>query len=59
MLTALLILILLLAIFGLPLWPYSAAWGIGYWPSGLLVLLFIVILIVALNNGAWRRGPMV
>lgn len=38
----------------LPLWPYSLAWG--YLPSGLLGILFLVVLILALAApGWWRR----
>jgi hypothetical protein len=43
-----LLIILLLALFGaLPTWPYSTGWG--YYPSGglgLLVLIIIVLLLV-------------
>jgi hypothetical protein len=42
----LLIVLLLLAIGGLPAWPYSRAWG--YYPSGLLSLLLVVLLILLL-----------
>ncbi len=38
------LLIVLLAV--LPTWPYSAGWG--YFPSGLLGLILIVIVILAL-----------
>jgi hypothetical protein len=45
--TVLLILLILLLLGALPTWPYSAGWG--YYPSGGLglVLLIIVILILA------------
>jgi hypothetical protein len=60
MLVALLVVLLLLALFGLPVWPYAADWGVGYWPSGMLTLLLVVILVVALLNGGFgRRGPLV
>jgi Protein of unknown function (DUF3309) len=43
-----LLIILILLVFGaVPAWPYSRGWG--YWPSGLLgvVLLVVVILLLA------------
>jgi hypothetical protein len=45
--TVLLILLILLLLGALPTWPYSSGWG--YYPSGGLglVLLIIVILILA------------
>jgi hypothetical protein len=40
-----LILILLLLVLGaLPTWPYSAGWG--YYPSGLGVVLLIILLVI-------------
>jgi hypothetical protein len=42
----LLILIILLVIGALPAWPYSAGWG--YYPSGGLGLVLILLLILAL-----------
>ena len=41
----LLILLFLLALAVLPTWPYSAGWGIGYYPSGGLFLLLLVLVI--------------
>jgi Protein of unknown function (DUF3309) len=45
--TILLIILILLLVGALPLWPYSSGWG--YYPSGGLglVLLIIVILLLA------------
>ncbi len=43
----LLLLVLLLVIFSLPTWPYSAGWG--YYPSsglGILLLILIVLFFV-------------
>jgi hypothetical protein len=52
MLRLLLIIILFLLLLGaLPLWPYSGAWG--YYPSGGLGLLVIILLILFLVD---RRG---
>jgi Protein of unknown function (DUF3309) len=42
----LLILLILLIVGALPAWPYSGGWG--YYPSGGLGLLLIVLLILAL-----------
>ncbi len=44
--TVLLIIVILLLIGALPTWPYSAGWG--YYPSGGLGLVVIIILIVIL-----------
>lgn len=49
----LLIILLFLLVFALPTWPYSAGWG--YYPSGLLGLLLIVLLVLALAD---RRGGL-
>jgi hypothetical protein len=48
MLRTLLIIILILIILGsLPLWPYSTGWG--YYPSGGLTLLLIILIVLALR----------
>lgn len=44
--TILLLILILLLISALPLWPYSASWG--YYPSGGLGLVLLVLLILAL-----------
>jgi hypothetical protein len=44
--TILLIIIVLLLVSALPTWPYSASWG--YYPSGGLGLVLIILLILAL-----------
>ena len=52
MLRLVLIIILFLLLLGsLPTWPYSTGWG--YYPSGGLGLLVIIVLVVALVG---RRG---
>ena len=43
--TILLIILVLLLIGALPTWPYSSGWG--YYPSGGLGLLLVIILILA------------
>jgi hypothetical protein len=42
----LLIILLLLVVGGLPTWPYSRGWG--YYPSGGLGLILIVLLVLLL-----------
>jgi hypothetical protein len=44
--TVLLIVVILLLIGALPTWPYSAEWG--YYPSGGLGTILIILLILAL-----------
>ena len=44
----LLLILLLLVIGALPTWPYSTGWG--YYPSGLGVVLVIVLLVVLLRR---------
>jgi hypothetical protein len=44
--TILLIILILLLLGALPLWPYSANWG--YFPSGGLGLLLLIVIILAL-----------
>jgi hypothetical protein len=51
------LLVVLLLIGLLPFWPYSAAWGVGYWPSGLLGLLLLVIVLMAILGP--RDRPLV
>ena len=44
--TVLLIILILLLIGALPTWPYSSGWG--YYPSGILGLILLIIIIMAL-----------
>jgi hypothetical protein len=44
MLTLLVILLLIAALFSVPTWPYSRGWG--YYPSGGLGILAVVLLIL-------------
>jgi hypothetical protein len=54
MLRLLLIIILFLLLIGmLPTWPYAHTWGLGYYPSGGLGLLLIIVLVLFLID---RRG---
>ena len=50
MLRTIILILLVLAILGsLPAWPYSTGWG--YYPSGGLGLLLIVLIVFALMDG--------
>ncbi len=46
--TILLILLVLLLVGALPSWPYSSGWG--YYPSGGLGLLLIVLLVLVVSG---------
>ena len=48
MCTILLIILILLLIGALPAWPYSTGWG--YWPSGGLGLILLIVIILALTG---------
>jgi len=43
--TILLIILILLLIGVIPAWPYSSGWG--YWPSGGLGLILLILIILA------------
>ncbi|MFS8977031.1 DUF3309 family protein [Cupriavidus necator] len=42
--TILLIILVLLLVGALPAWPYSSGWG--YWPSGGLGLIVLIVLLL-------------
>lgn len=46
--TVLLIILILLLIGALPTWPYSSGWG--YYPSGGLGLILLIVLLLALTG---------
>ena len=46
--TILLIILILLLIGALPAWPYSSGWG--YWPSGGLGLILLILIILAVTG---------
>lgn len=46
--TILLIILILLLIGMLPAWPYSSGWG--YWPSGGLGLILLIVIILTLTG---------
>ena len=48
MLTILIILVILLAIGSAPAWPYSRGWG--YYPSGLLGLILLLLILLAVTG---------
>lgn len=50
MITLLLIILILLLIGALPTWPYSTSWG--YYPSGGLSLVLVIVLILVLAGRA-------
>lgn len=53
----LIVLLLILALGMLPTWPYAAAWGLGYYPSGLLGLIALVVILLAVLGT--RERPLV
>jgi len=54
MLTTILLIVLILILIGaLPSWNYSRGWG--YWPSGIVVIILVVLIILALT-GTWGLG---
>ena len=46
--TILLVIVILLLVGALPTWPYSSGWG--YYPSGGLGLVLLIVLILALTG---------
>jgi len=46
--TVVLVLLVLLLIGALPTWPYSSGWG--YYPSGGLGLVLLIVLVLALTG---------
>jgi hypothetical protein len=46
--TVLLVILILLLIGALPTWPYSSGWG--YYPSGGVGLILLIVLILALTG---------
>ena len=46
--TILLVILILLLLGALPVWPYSANWG--YFPSGGLGLLLVILIILAVTG---------
>jgi len=48
MITVLLVILILMAIGVLPTWPYSSGWG--YYPSGGVGLILLIVLILLLTG---------
>lgn len=48
MMTILLIIVILLLLGALPTWPYSSGWG--YYPSGGLGLILLILIILLLTG---------
>jgi hypothetical protein len=48
--TILIILLILILLGALPTWPYSRTWG--YYPSGILGIILIVVLVLLLTGRA-------
>jgi uncharacterized protein DUF3309 len=46
--TILLVILILLLVGALPMWPYSSGWG--YYPSGGLGLLVLILIILAVTG---------
>jgi hypothetical protein len=46
--TILLVILILLLLGALPLWPYSSGWG--YYPSGGLGLILLILIILAVSG---------
>ena len=46
--TILIVILVLLLIGAIPTWPYSRGWG--YYPSGLLGLLLLILLVLAITG---------
>ena len=42
------VVLVVLALFSLPTWGYSSGWGLGYYPSGILGLILIVVVVLLL-----------
>lgn len=43
-----LVLLVLLVLGALPTWPYSRSWG--FYPSGLLVVILVVLVVLAMTG---------
>ena len=46
--TVLLVILILILVGALPTWPYSSGWG--YYPSGGIGLILLIVLILALTG---------
>jgi len=48
MVTILLVILILMLLGAIPTWPYSRGWG--YYPSGTLTLVILIVLLLALSG---------
>jgi hypothetical protein len=46
----LLALVIALMVLALPTWPYAATWGYGYYPTGGLGIILLVLIVVMLTR---------
>jgi low affinity Fe/Cu permease len=46
----LVVVLVLLCIGGLPHWGYSQQWNLGYFPSGIGLVLLIILIVVLMNG---------
>lgn len=44
------LILVILLVGGLPTWSYSTNWGYGYYPSGLLGIVLIVVVVLVLTG---------
>lgn len=44
------LLVVLLVVGLLPHWPYSTGWGYGYYPSGLLLVVLVILIFLLLGG---------
>jgi Protein of unknown function (DUF3309) len=51
MLFTILVVLLILALIGLlPTWPYASGWNYGYYPSGIVAVVLIILLVLILTG---------
>lgn len=52
----LLIILLVILLLGLlPIWPYTTNWGYGWYPSGGLGLILLIVVLFVVLGGAGNR----
>jgi hypothetical protein len=42
----LLVILVLLLVGTLPHWPYTTSYGYGYWPSGIFLVIIVILVIL-------------
>ena len=51
MLSIILIVVLILLLFGmLPTWPHTVGWGYGYYPSGFIAVVLLIVVLLLLTG---------